>query len=131
MKTSKHHYWNSGLCRVLFIGHSTKIPLPRATLDKVPHSVTISFTECRTSRYRITLGKDSFTECRTLGKDGARQIAVSGRLKMMVVNLCRGSKVGTRHIGFFAECLFWHSTKYIFIFLILATKLFVVCSYTM
>jgi hypothetical protein len=56
------------------------------------------------TRYRITLGKDNFTECRTLGKDGARQRAVSGRLKMTAVNLCRGSKVGTRQRGFFAEC---------------------------
>jgi hypothetical protein len=56
------------------------------------------------TRYRITLGKDSFAECRTLGKDGARQRAVSDRLKVTVVNLCRGPKVGTRQRGFFAEC---------------------------
>jgi hypothetical protein len=56
------------------------------------------------TRYRITLGKDSFAECRTLGKDGVRQRAVSGRLKMTAVNLCRGPKVGTRQRGFFAEC---------------------------
>jgi hypothetical protein len=36
------------LCRVLFVGHSAKIPLPRAALGNVPHSITISFTECRT-----------------------------------------------------------------------------------
>jgi hypothetical protein len=32
---------------VLFVGYSAKIPLPRAALGKVLHSVTISFTECR------------------------------------------------------------------------------------
>jgi hypothetical protein len=56
------------------------------------------------TRYIITLGKDNFTECRTLGKDGARQRVVSGRPKMMAVNLCRGSKEGTRQRGFFADC---------------------------
>jgi hypothetical protein len=33
------------------------------------------FAECQ------TLGKDMFAECQTLGKAGARQRAVSGRLK--------------------------------------------------
>jgi hypothetical protein len=33
---------------VLFIGHSAKKLLPRAALDKVLHSVTSLFTECRT-----------------------------------------------------------------------------------
>jgi hypothetical protein len=36
------------LCRVLFVGHSAKQPLPRAALGKVLLSVTSSFTECRT-----------------------------------------------------------------------------------
>jgi hypothetical protein len=56
------------------------------------------------TRYIITLGKDNFTECRTLGKDGARQRAISGRPKMTAINLCRGSKADTRQRGFFAEC---------------------------
>jgi hypothetical protein len=33
---------------MLFVGYSAKIPLPRAALGKVLHSVTISFTKCRT-----------------------------------------------------------------------------------
>jgi hypothetical protein len=33
---------------VLFVGHSAKTSLPRATLGKVLHSVTRPFTECRT-----------------------------------------------------------------------------------
>jgi hypothetical protein len=56
------------------------------------------------TRYIITLGKDNFTECRTLGKDGARQRAISGRPKMTTVNLCRGSKADTRQRGFFVGC---------------------------
>jgi hypothetical protein len=41
------------LCRVLFLGHSAKKPLPRAALDKVLLSVTSSFTES------ITLGTET------------------------------------------------------------------------
>jgi hypothetical protein len=33
---------------VLFVGHSAKTSLPRAALGNVLHSVTRSFTECRT-----------------------------------------------------------------------------------
>jgi hypothetical protein len=33
---------------VLFVGHSVKTSLPKATLGKVLHSVTRSFTEYRT-----------------------------------------------------------------------------------
>jgi hypothetical protein len=46
--------------------------------------------------YRNTLGKEVFAESQTLGEGGARQRAVSGRLKLTVVNLCRGPRVGTR-----------------------------------
>jgi hypothetical protein len=35
------------LCRVLFIGHSTKTALPSVALGKVLRSVTRQFTECR------------------------------------------------------------------------------------
>jgi hypothetical protein len=52
------------LCRVHIVGHSTKDALPRAALGKVLLSVT-----------------SWFTECRTLGKGGARQRAVNGRPK--------------------------------------------------
>jgi hypothetical protein len=104
------HYRNSGLCRV-----------PRALPSAFCWALgKDSFAESRTrqspalgndlvyrvqdTRYRITLSKDNFTECRTLSKDDAQQRAVSGRLKMTAVNLCRGSKVGTREKGFFVEC---------------------------
>jgi hypothetical protein len=59
----------------------------------------------------LALSKDVFAECLLSGN---RQRLDLGFLKI----LCRVSKRG-------------HSVKYIFIFLILATKLFVVCSYTM
>jgi hypothetical protein len=38
----------SELCRVLFVGHSAKKPLPSAAFSKVPLSVTTLFAESRT-----------------------------------------------------------------------------------
>jgi hypothetical protein len=119
------------LFRVLFIGHSAKKTLSSAALGKVLRSVKSLFTECR------TLDKDCFAERQTLGKDDARQRAVSDRLQLTVVSLCRGPKAGTRQSRFFAECQIsgtrqrgslpsvfcGHSAKHIFIFFfILATK---------
>jgi hypothetical protein len=64
------------------------------------------FVECRTrqspslgkelvyreldTRHSEALGKDSFAERQTLGKDGSRQRSVSGRLQLTSVSLCRG-----------------------------------------
>jgi hypothetical protein len=83
------------------------------------------------TRHNEALGKDCFAERQTLGKDGSRQRAVSSRLQLTVVSLCRGPKAGTRQSIFFAECqisgtrqreslpsvLCGHSAKHIFIFL--------------
>jgi hypothetical protein len=41
------------------------------------------------TRHRNTLGKDIFAERRTLGKGGARQRALSDRLKLTDVSLCQ------------------------------------------
>jgi hypothetical protein len=97
------------------------------------------------TRHSEGLVKDCFAERQTLGKDGSRQRAVSGSLQLTAVSLCRGPKAGMRQSLLFAECQIsgtrqreslpsvfcGHSAKHIFIFFILATKLFVVCSYTM
>jgi hypothetical protein len=72
------------------------------------------FAECRTRQrpalgkelvYRVqdtrhsrALGKDFFAEGQALGKQGSRQRAVSGRLQLTAVSLCRVSNV-------------WHSAK--------------------
>jgi hypothetical protein len=48
------------------------------------------------TRHGNTFGKDIFAEWQTLGKGDARQRAVSGRLKLTAVSLCRGPRVGTR-----------------------------------
>jgi hypothetical protein len=58
----------------------------------------------RDTRHRETLGKYFFAEWQTLDKDGARQRALSGRLQLTVVSLCRGPKGDTRQSRFFAEC---------------------------
>jgi hypothetical protein len=97
------------------------------------------------TQHSQALGKDCFAESQTLGKDDSRQRAVSGRLQLTAVSLYRGPKAGTRQSLLFAECQIsgtrqreslpsvfcGHSAKHIFIFFILVTKLFVVCSYTM
>jgi hypothetical protein len=49
----------SALCRVLFVGHSAKKPLPSAALGKVLLLVTSSFTECRTLGIEIHSAKYS------------------------------------------------------------------------
>jgi hypothetical protein len=97
------------------------------------------------TRHRTTLGKDMFAECQTLGKESAQQRAVSGRPKAdgrqslpraedwhsVKRLLCRVPN--TRHSAKKAlpSVCRRHSTNHIFVFYILATKLFVVCSYTM
>jgi hypothetical protein len=61
------HYRNPGLCRV-------PEALPSAALGKE------LVYRVQDTRHRETLGKESFAEWQTLGKNGARQRAVSGRL---------------------------------------------------
>jgi hypothetical protein len=48
------------------------------------------------TRHSEALGKDCFAERQTLGKEGARHRAVSGRLQLTSVRLCRGPKSDTR-----------------------------------
>jgi hypothetical protein len=48
------------------------------------------------TRHSQALGKDCFAESQTLGKDGSRQRAVSGRLQLTAVSLCRVSSLDTR-----------------------------------
>jgi hypothetical protein len=85
------------------------------------------------TRYRKTLGKDLFAECRTLGKGGARQRTVSGRLKLTTVIpltfaegrwLALGKEASLPSVNqltlgkdIFTECLFWALDKVYFYFL--------------
>jgi hypothetical protein len=83
------------------------------------------------TRHSQALGKDCFAESQTLGKDGSRQRAVSGRLQLMTVSLCRVPNIWHSAKDALPSVFSTHSAKYIFIFFILSPKLFVLCSYTM
>jgi hypothetical protein len=89
---------------VPFVGHSAKEVLPRAALGEVLLSVTSWFTECRT----LGTGKLSAKTCLPSVKHSAKVALGKGPsaavLKLTAVSLCRGSRVGTRQRGFFAEC---------------------------
>jgi hypothetical protein len=145
------HYRNPRLCRV---SDSLSSAFCRALGKK-------GFAESRTrqssalgnvplyrvqdTRHRTTLGEDMFAECPTLGKEGARQRTASDRPKTdgrqslpraedwhsAKKLLCRVPN--TRHSAkkALSSVFYRHSTNHIFVFYILATKLFVLCSYTM
>jgi hypothetical protein len=97
------------------------------------------------TRHRNTLGKDMFAECQTLDNGGARQRAVSGRPKADGRQplpraedwhsakrlLCRVPNTWHSAKNSLPSVFSRHSSNHIFIFYILSTKLFVVCSYTM
>jgi hypothetical protein len=114
---------------LFFVGNSAKKPLPRAALGKVLHSVTRSFVECR------TLGKEVYAESRTLGEDGARQRAVSCRLKQTTVTedqeLALGNEDSLPSVSqlilgkdLFTECLFWALGKIYFYFFVFVNQTF-------
>jgi hypothetical protein len=84
------------LCRVLFVGHSANTSLPRAALGKVLHSVTISFTECRTLDTEIHSVKTSLPSDKHSTKVALTKWPSAAVLKLTAVNLCRGPRVGTR-----------------------------------
>jgi hypothetical protein len=56
------------------------------------------------TRHRRTLGKAMFAECQTLGKGALGKGPSAAVIKLTVVSHYRGSRVGTRQRGFFAEC---------------------------
>jgi hypothetical protein len=130
---------------VPFVRHSAKKALPSAALGKVRLSAKSPFYRVLNTRHRAALGKDKFAECQTLGKGGSRQRAVSGRPRadgrqsLPRANGWHSAKSllyqvpHSRHSAKHSlpSVISRHSAKYIFIFLILSPKLFVVCSYTM
>jgi hypothetical protein len=90
----------------------------------------------RDTRHSEALDKECFAERQTIGKDGSRQRVVSGRLQLTAErrhsaksSLCRVSNIWHSTKRVFTECLLWTLGKAYFF--ILATKLFMVCSYTM
>jgi hypothetical protein len=89
---------------VPFFGHSAKKTLQRAALGKVRLSVTSWFTECRA----LDTGTHSAKTCLPSVKHSTTVVLGKGPsaavLKLTVVSLCRGPRIGTRQRGFFAEC---------------------------
>jgi hypothetical protein len=134
---SQHHYQNPGLCRVptalpsAFIGHSAKKTLPSAALGKVLRSVKSLFIECR------TLGTAKHSAKTALPSVKHSAIMALGKGPLAAVYSWRSSVFaecqisGTRQREPLPSVLCRHSAKHIFIFFILVTNLFVVCSYTM
>jgi hypothetical protein len=98
-KNHDRHYRNPALCRV-------PAALPSAFYRALGKA---DFAECRPrqspalgkamvyrapgTRHRQALGKDCCAEGQALDKHGARQRAVSGRLPLTAVNLCRVSDI--------------------------------------
>jgi hypothetical protein len=93
------------------------------------------------TRHRTTLDKDMFAECQTLGKESARRRAVSGCPKADGRQclpraedwhsakrlLCRVPNTGHSAKKALPSVFYRHPTNHIFVFYILATKLFVEC----
>jgi hypothetical protein len=99
------HYRNPGLCRVsgtlpsAFYRALGKENFAESRTRQSPALGKEIVYRVRDTRHRETLGKGCFAERQTLDKYGARQRAVSGRLQLTAVSLCRGPKAGTRQRG--------------------------------
>jgi hypothetical protein len=124
---------------VHFIGHSANKALPSAAFGKVLLSVKSSFTECGTlgtekhsAKTGLPSGKHSAKGRQLSSKTDGRQPLprAEGRHSAKRI-LCRVPNIWHSAKKVFTECLLWTLGKHIFIFLIFATNLFVVCSYTM
>jgi hypothetical protein len=129
---------------VFFVGHLAKKSLSSATLGKVLLSVTIMFTESKTLGTGKHSVKTSLPSAKHSANGNARQRAVNCRLKLTVVIFAESRVLAldkeaslssaprlTLGRASFAECLPWTLGKVYFYFIILPTKLFVVCCYTM
>jgi hypothetical protein len=92
------------LCRVLFVGHSTKKALPRAALGEFLLLVTSWFTECRTLGTRELSAKTCLPSVKHSAKVVLGKRPSAAVINLTAVSLCRGPRVGTRQRGFFAEC---------------------------
>jgi hypothetical protein len=89
--TRSCHYRNPGLCRVptalssAFCRALGKDFFTESRTRQSPTPGNEVVYQVQDTRYRNTLGKDVFAECRTLGKGSSRQRAVSDRLKLTTV----------------------------------------------
>jgi hypothetical protein len=113
------------------VGHSAKRALLKAALGKVRLSVTSLFTECRT----LGTGPHSAKRCLPSVKHSTKKVLGKGPsaavLMLTAVTLCRVPNIRHSAKKALPSVFYRHSANHIFVFYILATKLFVVCSYTM
>jgi superfamily II DNA or RNA helicase len=73
----------SALCRVHFIGHSTKHSLSSSTLGELRLSTQTSFAEGKKTRHKKTVNKGGFTECQALGE---MRRSAKGRQQLSIVD---------------------------------------------
>jgi hypothetical protein len=109
------HYRNLGLCRVptalpsAFYRALGKEDFAERRTRQSPALGKELIYRVQDTRHSQALGKDCFAEGQTLDKDGSRQKAVSGRLQLTTVSLCRVSYVDTRQ-SIFLFFYFGHQT---------------------
>jgi hypothetical protein len=102
------HYQNSALCRVpealpsAFYWALGKADFAERRTRQSPALGKEFIYRVQDTRHSQALGKDCFAERQALDKYGSRQRAVSGRLQLTAVSLCRVSNI-------------WHSAKRVFV----------------
>jgi hypothetical protein len=84
------------LCRVHFVGHSTKTALPRAVLGKVRLSAKSLFTECWTLGTGPHSAKTLLPSVKHSAKGALGKEPSAAVPKLTAVSLCREPTVGTR-----------------------------------
>jgi hypothetical protein len=124
------HYRNSALCRVpaalpsAFYRTLGKADFAERRTRQRPTLGKGLIYRVRDTRHSLALGKDCFAECQTLGKDGSRQRAVSGRLQLTAVSLYRVPHIGHSTKDALPSVFSRHSAKYIFIFFYFVSQTF-------
>ena len=107
---SQHHYQNPGLCRVptalpsAFYRALGKDPVAERRTRQSPTFGKDLIYRVQDTRHSQALDKDCFAERQALRKYGSRQRAVSGRLQLTAVSLCRVSNIWHSAKRVFAEC---------------------------
>jgi hypothetical protein len=105
-----NHYRNSALCRVsaalpsAFYRALGKVDFVEGRTRQSPALGKDLVYRVQGTRHSQALGKDCFAERQALDKYGSRQRAVSGRLQLTAVSLCRVSNIWHSAKRVFAEC---------------------------
>jgi hypothetical protein len=124
------HYRNPCLCRVpaglpsAFYRTLGKADFAERRTQQSPTLGKDLIYRVQNTRYSQALGKNCFAESQTLGKDGSRQRAVSGRLQLTAVSLCRVPNIGHSAKDTLPSVFSRHSAKYIFIFFYFVSQTF-------